>query len=345
VNSLEKIDSRKELPASPEELGEFILIGDEALKAQKAKIRAIQRVNLGQAVYQRALEESQKMGERVLWAYARLGELLRAIPDFHSSGRGTMKRKQLPDGINKKLSHRAQRIAEYKELISQVVAKAVKRGDIPTRKDFEVAVKEIQRKKLEKESEGISFPSGKYRTIVVDPPWKYQDTGSRATGDYPLMSVEEIIQFEIERFCLPECHLYLWATNAFLHDGFHVLEAWGFQYKNIITWKKNKIGMGHWMRNITEHCLFAVKGNLKTDLSNQVNFIEGKLREHSRKPEEFYRLVESLSPEPRIDIFGRERRRGWEVFGVEPDKFKALRVTGKNRIETRSLGFSKMCER
>jgi len=108
-----------------------------------------------------------------------------------------------------------------------------------------------------------------------------------------------------------------------MHDAYHLLETWGFEPKSILTWVKDKMGIGTWLRGITEHCILATKGSPKINLTNQTTALFGKRREHSRKPDEFYQLVETLCiGKTRYDMFSREKREGWSQYGDEPDKFQ-----------------------
>jgi len=177
-------------------------------------------------------------------------------------------------------------------------------------------VKQEERKQLR--SEPI-VPQGKFQVIVVDPPWPYQsraeDITHRARSPYPSMSLEEIKALHIP--AADDCILWLWTTNAFVHDAFHVLEAWEFEPKTILTWAKDRIGLGDWLRGQTEHCILAIRGNPTVRLTNQSTLIQGPLREHSRKPDEFYALVESLCPGTKLEMFARTERQGWAYHGNE----------------------------
>lgn len=167
--------------------------------------------------------------------------------------------------------------------------------------------------------------TGKYRVVVIDPPWKYdaraEDESHRARNPYPSMTVEDIAALEIP--AQDDCVMWLWTTNAFMHDAFHVLEAWGFTPKTILTWEKDRMGTGDWLRGKTEHCVMAVKGKPVINLTNQTTALHGPLREHSRKPDEFYSLVEALCPGSKIEMFARSRREGWASHGAECDRFPA----------------------
>lgn len=169
-------------------------------------------------------------------------------------------------------------------------------------------------------------PAGRFSLIVADPPWRYEcrvDDGThRGTIPYPSMSVEEICSLELPAD--DDCILWLWTTNAFLPDAFRVLTAWGFAHKTMLTWVKNRMGVGNWLRGQTEHCLLATKGHPLVHLTNQSTVLHAAVREHSRKPEEFYELVESLCPaQPRLELFARGERPGWTCAGAEVRRFTA----------------------
>ena len=133
---------------------------------------------------------------------------------------------------------------------------------------------------------------------------------------YPTMSLDEIIAVPIPQIADANSILWLWTTNAHMREAFQIVDAWGFEPKTILTWKKSKMGLGEWLRGITEHCLMCVKGKPLIQLTNQTTFIEGKTREHSRKPDEFYAMVESLCPGRKIDVFAREERKNWNTWGI-----------------------------
>ena len=169
----------------------------------------------------------------------------------------------------------------------------------------------------------LSEPNGSYHVLVVDPPWAYEkraeDTSHRGRCAYPTMSIEEICEINIP--AEDNAILWLWTTNAFMHEAHHVINAWGFTPKTILTWVKDRMGVGDWLRGQTEHCILAVKGKPIIDLTNQTTVLNAPLREHSRKPDEFYKMVETLCPGKKIDIFSREPRSGWDQWGCECGKF------------------------
>lgn len=188
---------------------------------------------------------------------------------------------------------------------------------------YKQLVIEQEKRKAVEQIKKLEPPSGLYEVIVIDPPWAYEkraeDESHRGRCPYPTMTVEEIKSMKMP--AADNCILWLWTTNAFMHDAFHVLEAWGFTPKTILTWVKDKIGLGDWLRGQTEHCILAVKGKPIVTLTNQSTVIYGPLREHSRKPDEFYQLVESLCPGRKLEMFARQKRDGWDVYGAETEKF------------------------
>ncbi|MFC1835353.1 MT-A70 family methyltransferase [Thermodesulfobacteriota bacterium] len=118
-----------------------------------------------------------------------------------------------------------------------------------------------------------------------------------------------------------DCLLWLWTTNAFLHDAYHIIDAWGFAPKTVLTWIKDRMGLGDWLRGQTEHCILGVKGKPVVALTNQTTALSGQRRKHSRKPDEFYSLVESLCPGSKIELFARQKRDGWASWGAENELF------------------------
>lgn len=174
---------------------------------------------------------------------------------------------------------------------------------------------EAQQEQIEK----LETPSGLYNVIVIDPPWQiageYDPDGRRAVSDYPTMKLDEI-----ESISLPvanDCALWLWVTNLNMHDGLHLLEHWGFEFKNIFTWAKPSFGLGNWGRGQTEHILLAVIGKPVVDFTNTGTIITGKKGTHSTKPDEFYEMVGKSCFGRKLDYFSRKNREGWDSYGDE----------------------------
>lgn len=187
----------------------------------------------------------------------------------------------------------------------------------------------------------------KYRTIYADPPWNEAGGGKIKRGadrHYPLMKTPEIIELmkEVLDGKVDQengCHIYLWVTNNFLQDGFEVLEALGFEYITMITWGKERMGLGQYYRGMTEHCLFGAtkKRPSYRTLPNgkraqgKTLFIERKGR-HSEKPEQMRQWIEQVSHGPRLEIFARDQFEGWDVWGNEVNNEESDKKTIKNQV-------------
>lgn len=183
----------------------------------------------------------------------------------------------------------------------------------------------------------LSFVAGRrFPTVLADPPWQFVNrTGKiapehRRLSRYGTMTLSEIMALPINQVTANTAHLYLWVPNALLPEGLAVLQAWGFTYKSNIVWHKVRKdggsdgrGVGFYFRNVTELILFGTKGKNARTLPpgrSQVNYISSRKREHSRKPDEQYPLIESCSPGPYLELFGRGVREGWATWGNQADE-------------------------
>jgi N6-adenosine-specific RNA methylase IME4 len=173
----------------------------------------------------------------------------------------------------------------------------------------------------------------RYATILADPPWRFLNrTGKvapehRRLSRYSTMPLAEIMALPVGEIAAPTAHLYLWCPNALLPDALAVMKAWGFTYKSNIVWHKVRKdggsdgrGVGFYFRNVTELLLFGVRGKNARTLQpgrRQVNYVATRKREHSRKPDEMYDIIEACSRPSRIELFARGCRAGWDVWGDE----------------------------
>lgn len=178
--------------------------------------------------------------------------------------------------------------------------------------------------------------SKRFATIMADPPWQFVNrTGKvapehRRLNRYGTMSLPEIMALPVAQAAAPTAHLYLWVPNALLPEGLEVMKAWGFNYKSNIIWHKIRKdggsdgrGVGFYFRNVTEIILFGVRGKNARTLDpgrTQVNYLATRKREHSRKPDEQYPLIESCSPGPYLEMFGRGVRKGWSTWGNQAEE-------------------------
>lgn len=186
----------------------------------------------------------------------------------------------------------------------------------------EAYVKARQKQAVEHEPLDINPAEGTYSTVVIDPPWQYDNRGTRgaANDHYPTMTLDELAELEVP--AADAAHLYLWTTNAFLRDAFDLMETWSFDYKATLVWVKPQIGMGNYFRISHELVLFGVRGGLKTLRRDVRSWFEADRGKHSAKPDAFYKLVETSSPGPYLDMFNRDggklfKRAGWDGWGNE----------------------------
>jgi N6-adenosine-specific RNA methylase IME4 len=131
------------------------------------------------------------------------------------------------------------------------------------------------------------------------------------------MSLSEIAALAVEEQAEKDAVLWLWTTNAHLEHSFAIVRAWGFDPKTILTWAKDRMGLGDWLRGQTEHCIVGGRGRPLLTLTNETTLLRAPRTEYSRKPDAFYELVERLSPGPWLELFARRRRFGWHVWGNE----------------------------
>jgi N6-adenosine-specific RNA methylase IME4 len=173
----------------------------------------------------------------------------------------------------------------------------------------------------------------RFPTILADPPWQFQNkTGKvapehRRLSRYATLTLDDIKRLPVCEIATEVAHLYLWVPNALLPEGLAVMQAWGFRYKSNLVWHKVRRdggpdgrGVGFYFRNVTELVLFGVRGRNARTLApgrRQVNFIASRKREHSRKPDELYPIVEACSPGPYLELFARGARPGWTVWGSQ----------------------------
>jgi N6-adenosine-specific RNA methylase IME4 len=194
----------------------------------------------------------------------------------------------------------------------------------------------------------------KFATVLADPPWQFQNrTGKMAPehkrlNRYGTMSLDKIKALPISKVVKEVAHLYLWVPNALLPLGLEVMQAWGFQYKTNIVWHKIRKdggpdgrGVGFYFRNVTEVVLFGVRGKHARTLApgrRQVNILQSRKREHSRKPDELYPLIEACSPGPYLELFARGSRMGWTSWGNQADEYAISWDTYSNHSQSGDLG-------
>jgi N6-adenosine-specific RNA methylase IME4 len=189
----------------------------------------------------------------------------------------------------------------------------------------------------------------RFHTVLADPPWQFQNKTGKVAPEhkrlarYGTMTLDEIAALPVHRLVTDPAHLYLWVPNALLPEGLRVMQAWGFQYKSNIVWHKVRKdggpdgrGVGFYFRNVTELVLFGVRGKSARTLSagrRQVNFLATRKREHSRKPDELYPIIEACSPGPFLELFARGPRKGWNVWGNQASDYFPTWATYANHSQ------------
>lgn len=183
-----------------------------------------------------------------------------------------------------------------------------------------------------------------FSTILADPPWRFQNSTGKVAPEhkrlkrYHTMTFDEIGAMPIAEHAAERSHLYLWCPNALLEEGLATMRSWGFKYKTNIVWYKVRKdggpdgrGVGFYFRNVTELLLFGIRGKIRTldPGRTQVNIISTRKQEHSRKPEGVYDIIEACSPGPFLELFARERRKGWTQWGDELDTYLHTRPIHK----------------
>jgi N6-adenosine-specific RNA methylase IME4 len=170
---------------------------------------------------------------------------------------------------------------------------------------------------------------GLFDVISVDPPWPYEgenknitsfdSVGRRVANPYPEMSIKEIKSIQMP--LMNDAIVLLWTTHKFLPDAFEILKEWNLDYKATLVWNKEKIGMGAWFRMQCEFCLVGIKGKPYWNNTSYRDILNEPRREHSRKPDSFFEMIEKITLGRRLEYFSREKRNGWEVFGNDINKF------------------------
>ncbi|MCI5778448.1 MAG: MT-A70 family methyltransferase [Lentisphaeria bacterium] len=176
----------------------------------------------------------------------------------------------------------------------------------------------------------------KFRTILADPPWQFNNRTGKVAPEhkrlnrYPTLCLDDIKKIPVQTVAEERCHLYLWVPNALLPEGLEVMRAWGFEYKTNLIWEKVRKdgypdgrGVGFYFRNVTEILLFGIRGDSNRTLAparRQVNIIRSMKREHSRKPDEVYDIIETCSEGAYLEMFARGARPNWVMWGNQADE-------------------------
>jgi len=306
--------------------------------AEAARVYA-RKVELG-------LEAQNHAAEIKLRAQRRAGEILDHMKDTgERQTEGGDRKSLLQDetmipptlddlGIDRVDAHRWQTIASLPEEMFEAFIDETKaeEKELTTAAVYREAKAELNRQELDQviqDGIDIRVPEGKFKTIVIDPPWKTEkilrEVAPNQVGfDYPTMTLDELHSYEVPwQLADDDCHLFLWATQKYLPDAYELLVSWGFKYIFTMVWHK---AGGFQPFNLPQYnCEFVVYGRKGSpefiDTKNFFTCFDGERRGHSQKPKEFYQLVERVCAGPRIDVFSREKHEGFEQYGYEPDKY------------------------
>ena len=224
-------------------------------------------------------------------------------------------------GIDRRDASRWQKAAEHKDEIKKKITEVKAKGQPIAANKIINQVLQHRQKEERKHNQALPLPDGKYRTIVIDPPWPVDkilrdERPNQDTFDYPTMTIDEIKKLSIPDLAYQDgCHVYLWTTHKFLPIAFEIFNHWGVKYQCLLTWVKN-VGMTPFsFMYSTEHILFGRIGSLDLLKCGERLDFNAKVEGHSIKPEIFYDLVRRVSAEPRIDVFARKERKGFIAYG------------------------------
>jgi N6-adenosine-specific RNA methylase IME4 len=341
-NGVMRVESN--LPSKIEDLAQFVLVGRDKLAMVRAGIKALDKLDVAEGVRQQKKEEAQMLAEALLDAEVKIGEILARMPkasgnQYTKVQRDTAVPKQTYNtkedaikelGFEKKQAQRFQILAANKEIVEQIKQEARENDDLATRTAVLQVVKikereqSIVKQKKDIEQGNITAITDTYDVISIDPPWpygrEYDPSTSRVANPYPEMSIEEIGNINLP--IKDDAVLLLWTTHKFLPDSFQLLEKWGFNYKATMVWDKKQIGMGAWFRMQCEFCVVGIKGKPIWENTTYSEIISERRREHSRKPDSFFELINRICYGKKLEYFSREAREGWDIFGNDTEKFK-----------------------
>lgn len=231
--------------------------------------------------------------------------------------------------INKRIEKAIEEEKPIAGLAPEELKSKLMSGETSINDAYNAIKKEERRELIQKQVDdiergNIEKPTGLFDVIAMDPPWNYGTAysaeGRRVANPYPEMSLDELKALELP--AKDNCTLFMWTTQQFLFTAKELLEHYGFTYRAVIVWDKDKIGMGDLIRMQCEFCLIGIKGKPVFKDNHAIrDIIREPRREHSRKPEAFYKLVDDLCAGNKLDYFSREQREGWASYGNDTKKF------------------------
>jgi len=266
-------------------------------------------------------EQKQELKAASRWCEIRIGELL-------GNGEAAMKAGKRNPSLagegSKDDRHKFRLLAKHKNL----VAKLIDGGQV-SRQQLLAAIKATVSQPAPDDSPANTvgaleeLAGEQFGCIYADPPWQYGNQATRAATDthYNTLSVDKLCEWGIADIAADDAHLHLWTTNAFLPDAFRVIDAWGFEYRSCFVWVKPQIGIGNYWRVSHEFLLLGIRGDAKRFRNRSLrSWVELDRRRHSSKPEEIRGFIESASPGPYLELFGRKPIAGWTVLGNQVEE-------------------------
>ena len=308
----------------------------ESGKEYLSKVRGIQawaKAEKQDAEMQALIAEQKLRTQRILGQLIKQGRENGEIRMKGQSNPSSDSRSYDDLGLEQRSAHRWQQIASipepaFNQFIEQKKAEVHEKAAELTTAGMLKFAKQLKREEdIEQQRQdierGIEPVNGLFDVVAMDPPWpygrKYDPETSRVANPYPEMTIEEISEIEVP--CKNDSVLFLWTTHMFLPDAFKLLRDWGFAYKATLVWNKEKMGMGHWLRMQCEFCLIGIKGKPHWVNTRFRDILNEPRREHSRKPDSFFEMVNEITHGSRLEYFSREQRENWHIYGNDTGKF------------------------
>jgi N6-adenosine-specific RNA methylase IME4 len=292
--------------------------------------------NFGEAVDLKEKEEKQKVWDDVGLSYDAKVNTIHSIEILYAKERKKLIRK------NERERESGFKIGEIAGVSEETIRKSkiimekapeeekikLRNGKITIHEAYNNIKKEEKKAQIMEQKKAIDegkieLPEGVFEVLVVDPPWyydrEYDPKSGRVATPYPDMKLDEIRAIKLP--AADDSIIFLWTTHSYLFEAKELLKEWGFEYKATIVWDKEHMGMGQWVRMQCEFCLLGVKGKPLWNNTSWRDIIREPRREHSRKPEIFYKMVEEITAGRKLDYFSREKREGWFSYGNDTNKF------------------------
>lgn len=325
MNELTKFDEIKKEIDMARDIRTLSNMGDQLEAIRIWAKQSKQSLEVQNQIAEYRLRVERKKGSWLKKNIRKFGETDRRLTSTESTTK-------LSDiGISRDESSKAQMIANLDDEQFEEYIDVCKKSNEDKQEEITLAgavrlAKQIFREeKINDQKENLNslkpIANGVFDVIVIDPPWNYGKTYNpdvpmgRITSPYPEMSMEKL-----KKLTLPSannCILWLWTTNGFMKEAYELANIWGFEVKTILTWNKVNMGVGYWLRNVTEHCLLCIKGQPLWTNKSFTTLLTEKRTEHSKKPISFYKMIDEICNGRKLDYFARQKRKGWIVYGDE----------------------------